>query len=577
MSNMYLTSDCTRDYYRSIMITIYMKKILLTLQFAFFYSFLLQAQVYKITYQSYRDGNIGSQDPIVVIADHEKSIISRKSILEGTAIPTYEETFIHYKESSILRRSTLKDRNKISTFETANFNRYEYDKSNDTKTILNYKVNKAKTSINSNNIELWYADDLGINVSPTEVGLPLGLVLEYSRNGNSGLIATHIEKLNDWPVEFQFTKNSKNIDVLTYRDLLWKDKFIHIPIFKNERIRFEPGIKSDSVLRFAEGTVILKKIKVPEIQNDGQAFIQLIEKSSGDAYDRTGSVFLIGDDQKLSMLSGMQDGMKSLPKYDIGDGKEYLGMHRTSIYSPVYELMRFFTPFGVSHFNNRLQLKDKHWQDSVIYRQDISEFINVISGKEVYIGTYIGNYDKGGHTVNLELTIHPGDSNYAKKTSTLSLFNTTNIMEMGGQTYATLFGNDKGLEFEFKLDKDLKNVRLRYITTGHGGWWNGDEFVPKRNSIYIDDKLVHSFVPWRVDCGSYRLYNPVSGNFESGLSSSDLSRSNWCPGTITYPNYIDLGDMKAGKHKIKIHIPQGAPEGDSFSFWNVSGALLYDE
>ena len=272
----------------------------------------------------------------------------------------------------------------------------------------------------------------------------------------------------------------------------------------------------------------------------------------------------------------MKNGMNTLPAYDVGDGKSYLGMVRTENYSPIYELMRFFTPFGVSHFNNRLELKGKTWQDSSIYRQDVSEFLNVMSGQEVYIGVYIGNYDKGGHKVSLELTIHSGNSNYAHKVKTMPLFNTTNVMEMGGQTYPTLFASDQGLDFEFELKEDIKNAKLRYITTGHGGWGNGDEFVPKVNTIFIDNVMKHRFTPWRVDCGSYRLYNPVSGNFANGLSSSDLSRSNWCPGTITYPNYIDLGDLKAGKHSIKVHIPQGAPLGDSFSFWNVSGALIYD-
>jgi hypothetical protein len=131
------------------------------------------------------------------------------------------------------------------------------------------------------------------------------------------------------------------------------------------------------------------------------------------------------------------------------------------------------------------------------------------------------------------------------------------------------------LEFTFELKEEIQAARLRYITTGHGGWGNGDEFVPKANSIYLDGELIHKFVPWRVDCGSYRLYNPVSGNFANGLSSSDLSRSNWCPGTITYPDYIDLGDLKAGRHTVRVHIPQGPREGNSFSFWNVSGALLF--
>jgi hypothetical protein len=99
--------------------------------------------------------------------------------------------------------------------------------------------------------------------------------------------------------------------------------------------------------------------------------------------------------------------------------------------------------------------------------------------------------------------------------------------------------------------------------------------VPKPNRIFLDGTLKTQFTPWRLDCGSYRLYNPVSGNFDDGLSSSDLSRSNWCPGTITNPVFIELGDLAAGEHTIRIQIPQGPKEGESSSFWNVSGALVY--
>ncbi len=82
------------------------------------------------------------------------------------------------------------------------------------------------------------------------------------------------------------------------------------------------------------------------------------------------------------------------------------------------------------------------------------------------------------------------------------------------------------------------------------------------------------FTPWREDCGAFRLYNPASGNFQNGLSSSDYSRSNWCPGTATNPIYIELGNLKAGKHTLQVVIPQGKPEGTSFSSWNVSGVLI---
>lgn len=554
-----------------------MKKLILIITCQLYILAAQAQELYKITYHYFRDSAMVKQDPVIVFASKDKFVITKQSILNGNGRFPYEESFINVEAKNVIKQSALSTDHKIATLDLEAFTRYNYNKTNEEKKVLDHTVRKVSTSVNSNAIELWYTDDFGITAAPNDMGLGLGLIMEYRRNGNSGLIATDIEKVESWPVQFIFPNQNSVLDGLTYRDILWKSRFIQIPIFKDEQICFQPGIKSDSVLRFAEGTVILKRIRIPEISDNSQAFVELIEKSNGDAYDRTGSVFMIAEDQKQSFFDGMKNGMKTLPAYENGDGQSYLGMIRTDEYSPIFELMRFFTPFGVSHFNGRLQLKGKTWQDSVIYRQDVSEFLKVMSGKDVYIGTYIGNYDKGGHKISLELTIHPGGSNYAKSVNMLPLFNTTNVMEMGGQGYPTLFGHEKGLELEFALDRDLKNVKLRYITTGHGGWGNGDEFVPKTNSIYLDEKLAFQFTPWRVDCGSYRLYNPVSGNFENGLSSSDLSRSNWCPGTITYPIFIDLGDLKAGNHHLRVHIPQGPKEGDSMSFWNVSGALIFDE
>ncbi|ULT43270.1 hypothetical protein KRR40_07255 [Niabella defluvii] len=158
----------------------------------------------------------------------------------------------------------------------------------------------------------------------------------------------------------------------------------------------------------------------------------------------------------------------------------------------------------------------------------------------------------------------------------MPLFNTLNIMEMAGQEYATMFDQKEGLTVHFELKEPVDNAVLRYTTTGHGGWGNGDEFVPKENTILLDGKTVFKMIPWREDCGSYRLFNPASGNFATGLSSSDLSRSNWCPGTVTNPFVVRLGNLSAGKHTIQVQIPQGAREGSSFSAWNVSGVIVGD-
>jgi hypothetical protein len=57
------------------------------------------------------------------------------------------------------------------------------------------------------------------------------------------------------------------------------------------------------------------------------------------------------------------------------------------------------------------------------------------------------------------------------------------------------------------------------------------------------------------------------------LSSSDLSRSNWCPGTLTPPYVIPLDSLTPGKHTLEVIIEQGDDEGGSFNHWGVTGVL----
>ncbi|MCY1500804.1 hypothetical protein D3C87_75060 [compost metagenome] len=533
-------------------------------------------KAYKISYSRSSNGKtIEGQDPILVFSDSKETIITSQNNITGKADFPFEETFIAQDSNAIVQSAQLSTSKKIVTIDSLSLGKQTFEISNETKTILGYKCKKAKTIVNSNTIELWFTNDLNAKGAPSVLGQKLGLVLEMVRNNNYVITATKIEKIkaipdNLSPLKTKFTA----IDLLTFRDLLWKSRFTTIPVFENEVINFSEESKSnDSIFRFANGTIILKKIKFPEIKPGSQIFVDLKEQSNGDAYDRTGSVFAIPAKEKFSFLNGLQEGAKTLPIYENGNGKQYQGVVKTDNYLPLLELMRFFTPFGIKQYGH-IQLKDKTWHESVPYRQDISELQSALSNQEIYVGAFIGNYDKGGHKISLNITIHSEEKQNPKNTFLLPLFNTTNIMEMAGQEYATMFNNEKGIEASFTLEKDIKNAKLRYITTGHGGWENGDEFVPKKNTILLDGNEAFSFVPWRMDCGSYRLFNPASGNFGNGLSSSDYSRSNWCPGTVTNPNLIDLGDLKAGKHTIQVKIPQGENEGGSFSSWNVSGVLI---
>lgn len=531
------------------------------------------SQHYKITYLKSSNGTvIENQDPIWIFTHDDQTLLSSQTIFTRKAQFPYEQTIVDRETNSFRHIAFLNKQDIISTKDSTTLAKQSFEYFPETKKIMGYTCKKAKTIVNSNTIEFWYTNDLKIKGAPTILGQNLGLVLEMVRNGNFVITATEVVKIKHFVPPLQAPE--KQVDALTYKDLLWKSRFTTIPIFKDQVINFSSESKSnDSILRFANGTIAVRKVKFPEITIGSQIFADVTEQSNGDAYDRTGSFFLIPTDKALSFLDGLQNGAKTLPLYTNGNGKEYQGVVATEQYNPVVELMRFFTPFGVKQYNY-LEQKDKTWAENVLYRQDISDLLPLLSGKEVWIGINIGNYDKGGHKVSANITIHSEGESKAKPTRIVPLFCTNNIMEMAGQEYGTMFNNEKGLEVSFTLDQPMKNVKLRYITTGHGGWENGDEFVPKKNTIYLNGKEAFGFTPWRQDCGSYRLSNPASGNFGNGLSSSDYSRSNWCPGTVTNPIFIDLGDLPAGNHTLKVSIPQGLPEGGSFSSWNISGALI---
>lgn len=536
------------------------------------------SQTYEIQYESSYNGKAQpNQNQTIVWVNENENFILNTKIKEQKSDYPFEISKIEKPSNTIVSYAFLKPNEAISTSDKESIAKQEFELTTQTKKILGYNCKKAVTKINSNTIEVWYTNDLKIKGGPSSLGQNLGLVLQVERNGNSATTAVSLKKIKTIGIDKIINKTIPTKDLLSYKDLLWKSRFTTLKVFENEIINFSDQSKSaEKIKRFANGTIILKKVKFPKMAQGDNIFVELIQQSNGDAYDRTGTVFFIPEEKSQTFFDGLEKGAKTLPVYENGNGKQYYGVVSNQNYQPTVELMRFFTAFGINKFNH-IELKDKTWQTVSPFRQDITELKPSLSEKELWIGTFIGNYDKGGHKVSLDITIHNSEQIVNKNNKVIPLFNTTNIMEMAGQDYATMFNNDKGLFVEFNLEKDLKNAQLRYITTGHGGWENGDEFIPKANSIYVDGKLSFSFTPWRTECGSYRLFNPASGNFADGLSSSDLSRSNWCPGTVTNPNFISLGDLKAGKHTIQVKIPQGEPEGTSFSAWNISGVLLGNE
>lgn len=538
-----------------------------------------------IVYQSYSLGSkSGDTSKMEIVSFGDKYIIKdietpSENLIPGLATAT---TYVDYEGKKVY--SQLKYSDSECYYSKSELkNNTELKKLEDVEKILGYKCKKMTTSINSNTIDIWYAEQTDIQASPMPgLGFIPGTVMKIVRNGS---YITEVQKI----------KKDKNIseDLIpqnlgikkTGQELsnLKRDKLIiKTSIFQNDSIHWGDtskvvgDIPFDTTLHFAGGTLILKRINIHKLPSHYQLFIEIIAHSNGDAYDRTGSVFVIPQDKPISFAKGLTEGINSLPIFLGKDGEKYQGIRLEQNYLPVVELVRFFTPFGVGHFNERVKIGQLEWEDESYYKQEVSDLRNYLSG-DVLIGAYIGNYDDGGHKISMNLLAYPGDYVWEDSEQTksweLPLFNTCNIMEMGGQNYGKLFGTDS-LNVEFSIPENAKNIRLRYISTGHGGWDGGDEFNPKENIIIIDGEKRFSHTPWREDCSTFRELNPVSGNFWNGISSSDFSRSGWCPGTATQPVYFNLTGLKPGKHTITIAIPQGKKEGGSFSHWNISGMLL---
>jgi GLPGLI family protein len=542
-----------------------------------------------ITYQSSFNGQVNNDAPAVILETRGNSAkVYRPKPTVQQLIPGYatDITYLDYSKELMYSSSSFDD---CSSYygERLFSDMPKVEFTDDTKVILGYTCKKATTVINSNRIDIWYNEQLGLNGTPQPgVGNVPGLVLSVVRNGNSEITASKIEQLKQKKLNNILIPANlgEKVEMSRIGDIKRQKMVLRYPVFKNEQICWgkenstAEEFVEGKVYHYAGGTLILKKVKLPELPQHYSVFAEISQYSNGDAYDRTGSVFVIPRGRELSFLDGLVHGLDKLPVYIDKDSLAYQGVALTAEYEPLVELVRFFTSFGVRQYNDRVKIENIVWEDSSLYKQDITDLKSYLEG-EVLVGAFIGNYDGGGHKLSLDICYYPGsyewDLSTRPKSFSLPLFNTCNVMEMGGQRYGTMFNNDS-LTVTFDVPEGAKNLKLRYITTGHGGWGGGDEFNQKLNEIFIDGQRVFAFIPWRTDCAAYRKWNPASGNFWNGLSSSDLSRSGWCPGSVTNPEYILLPDLKPGRHTLKVAIPLGTPEGSSFSAWSVSGLLLGD-
>ena len=380
----------------------------------------------------------------------------------------------------------------------------------------------------------------------------------------------------------------------------------HINVFENANVCFQPGkyenfneADADGVIHLVNGRIILKKIALPAYQRNVNVTLTVKLASNGDRWDKSGSCFVLPKESAVNLLS-IAKGEKQFPAVDSTKYEKLIGIVSGEDYTPTVELMRFMTPFGVGFYNDheigqkRKPVYIDKWADCVTWMQDITDLYPTLEG-EAYVGIYIDTWTEEGYLVSMDLNVK--ESRIAceamPKRQVMPLLNTVYYI---GQGYPDIFAR-RDVEVDFEMPKTAKNVRLKYIVTGHGGHSGGDEFVKRQNIVSVDGQEVLNFIPWRDDCASFRRFNPGTGVWlikrlssyigkkgyeekmvEEPLGSSDLSRSNWCPGSDVVPEEAELGDLQAGKHTLKVSIPKAEPvEGNKLNHWLVSAYLVWEE
>ena len=385
------------------------------------------------------------------------------------------------------------------------------------------------------------------------------------------------------------------------KEVVTKSVFSNTPILFNPTDYPNGVVNKNDIIYLGNGRIALKNIEIPNLNNFTDVEIKITLVSNGDPWDKSGSCFIIPSNSGINMMDIAAE-KEAYPPIDTVNYDNLAGIVQGENYKPTVELMRFMTPFGVGYFSSnddsvsaqRRPVYIDGWAENVVWTQNITDLLPLFKDG-AYIGIYIDTWTPEGYIVDVELNFiesslpcDPFPITYVEP-----LLNTNYYI---GQSHPDIFSR-RDVTIPFIIPENAKNVRLKYIATGHGGHSGGDEFHPQKNILLIDGEEVLNFIPWRNDCASFRRFNPTSGvwlrtrplafigrggkrevkEIEEPLASSDLSRSNWCPGSDVPPVEINLPGITPGKHMLTISIPESTPiSDDKLNHWLVSAYLVWE-
>ncbi|MCZ4245197.1 peptide-N-glycosidase F-related protein [Pedobacter punctiformis] len=138
--------------------------------------------------------------------------------------------------------------------------------------------------------------------------------------------------------------------------------------------------------------------------------------------------------------------------------------------------------------------------------------------------------------------------------------NTNNAQIAPLLSYYALDGKDttagyNAKEVEFTLTKNAKSAVFYLISSGHGAGENGEEYNWRTHVLYLDGKE-YTRLDMNQNCSPYEIYNTQPNGIYFGNIAKE--RRSWCPGAPVPVRVVNLGSLNAGKHKLKITVPEAS-------------------
>ncbi|MBZ0243878.1 MAG: GLPGLI family protein, partial [Bacteroidales bacterium] len=249
--------------------------------------FLGFSQQYQVLYKQFAAGSQSGDTSLIALSiSGEQTALKSLNDKPENPIPGLadEVFYVDYKAKRALRKLSYPNESFYSeqALDTLDFEFTDSDKK-----LLGYNCDKATISINSNKIEIWFTTDLGLQATPVSwLGDLPGLVLKLVRNGNYTIEAFEVHTVE--AAEQLMLQNPGN--KLSARELsqLQKEKLVfRIPVFTSQQLfwgdtgKIAADFPADTSLHTAGGTLIFKRLSLPDFPDHYQAFAELITYSNG--------------------------------------------------------------------------------------------------------------------------------------------------------------------------------------------------------------------------------------------------------------------------------------------------------